>query len=145
MALIDISCIFSEFTTTGEFPWFISNYTVCYNCSVGIKKTKEVYNKKEIPTVALFSFSRNFTDSVFLQLIPIEIDPVNSGVLGETAGENEEKIVKTSQSITQILLNTAAYIKKNSRKTFLDIMVIKNKITSQVNRFPLKINDRLSD
>lgn len=82
---------------------------------------------------------------MFLQLIPIEIDPVNSGVLGETAGENEEKIVKTSQSITQILLNTAAYIKKNSRKTFLDIMVIKNKITSQVNRFPLKINDRLSD
>lgn len=82
---------------------------------------------------------------MFLQLIPIEIDPVNSGVLGETAGENEEKIVKTSQSITQILLNTAVYIKKNSRKTFLDIMVIKNKITSQVNRFPLKINDRLSD
>lgn len=82
---------------------------------------------------------------MFLQLIPIEIDPVNSGVLGETAGENEEKIVKTSQSITQILLNTAAYIKKNSRKTFLDIMVIKNEITSQVNRFPLKINDRLSD
>lgn len=117
MALIDISCIFSEFTTTGEFPRFISNYTisnytVCYNCSVGIKKTKEVYNKKEIPTVSLFSFSRNFTDSVFLQLIPIEIDPVNSWVLGETAGENEEKIVKTSQSITQILLNTAAYIKK---------------------------------
>lgn len=28
---------------------------------------------------------------MFLQLIPIEIDPVNSGVLGETAGENEEK------------------------------------------------------
>lgn len=109
-----------------------------------LKKQKKFTIKKEIPTVALFSFSRNFTDSVFLQLIPIEIDPVNSGVLGETAGENEEKIVKTSQSITQILLNTAVYIKKNSRKTFLDIMVIKNKITSQVNRFPLKINDRLS-
>lgn len=38
-----------------------------------------------------FFFLSNFTDFAFLQLIPIEIDPVNSGVLGETAGENKKR------------------------------------------------------
>lgn len=86
MALIDISRIFQNLPPP-ENSQFISNYTVCYNSSVGILKTM----KKRNSNCRGFFFLSNFTDFAFLQLIPIEIDPVNSGVLGETAGENKKR------------------------------------------------------
>lgn len=86
MALIDISRIFQNLPPP-ENSQFISNYTVCYNSSVGILKTM----KKKKFLLSRFFFLSNFTDFAFLQLIPIEIDPVNSGVLGETAGENKKR------------------------------------------------------
>lgn len=86
MALIDISRIFQNLPPP-ENSQFISNYTVCYNSSVGILKTM----KKRNSYCRVFFFLSNFTDFAFLQLIPIEIDPVNSGVLGETAGENKKR------------------------------------------------------
>lgn len=82
MALIDISRIFQNLPPP-ENSQFISNYTVCYNSSVGILKTMKKRN----------SYCRSFFLSLELlyTLIPIEIDPVNSGVLGETAGENKKR------------------------------------------------------
>lgn len=86
MALIDISRIFQNLPPP-ENSQFIFNYTVCYNSSVGILKTM----KKRNSYCRGFFFLSNFTDFAFLQLIPIEIDPVNSGVFGETAGENKKR------------------------------------------------------
>lgn len=86
MALIDISRIFQNLPPP-ENSQFILNYTVCYNSSVGILKTM----KKRNSYCRGFFFLSNFTDFAFLQLIPIEIDPVNSGVLGETAGRNKKR------------------------------------------------------
>lgn len=144
MALIDISCIFSEFTTTGEFPdsFLITPFVTI--AQLEFKKQKTFTIKKKFLLSRYFFLSKLHRFCVSTTY-PYRNWPGELGSLGRNSGRERRKDRKNLSVDHSDIIKYSSLHLKNSRKTFLDIMVIKNKITSQVNRFPLKINDRLSD